>query len=87
MVLAAVVLFMVAIVWVSFVVAGAVVRKTGPTRSLFQEITRPSADQEREDVERAGAATNHFVHALLKLWPLALASFVASVIVLVVGTR
>jgi hypothetical protein len=85
-VLVAVVLFMLAIIWLSFVVAGLTVRKTGPTRSLFQAITRPSADQEREDLERAGQASNRFLRMIVRLWPLALASLVAAVILLVVGT-
>jgi hypothetical protein len=82
---AGIVLFMVAVVWVSFVLAGMTVRKTGPTRSLLEEMTRPSADQEREDLERAGEASNRFFRMVLRLWPLALASLVASVILLVVG--
>lgn len=76
-------LFAMAVAWL--IVAGALwMMHKLPTRSLVQQITRPSADDEAEDLAQITELTGRLFEKTVRLWPIALLSFLASIIVVVV---
>jgi hypothetical protein len=78
-------LFVLALLWTIVVIWTWSVYKL-PTRSLLQQVTRPSVGNDKEDLRRITEVARRRVGLVLKVWPAALAALIASVILLVIAS-
>jgi hypothetical protein len=79
----AVILFLCALLWPIAVFTFWMMVKL-PTRSLLQQITRPSAREESEDLLQMTENVRRRLAQTLRLWPIALLVFLAAVILFAV---
>jgi len=77
--------FLIALLWICALVVASFapsLTRIFPTTSLFSLLTKPRADQQAAALQRLQESADRRWNRVMRLWPLAAASFVAAIVLL-----